>query len=145
MATEHASSKEQCTCSNEARWIDEHALLNQSQFAEVLGQEVLVHARLYYVTEALQEAKTWLDVQVELKSDQNRSFHLQDLSFWVCIVGNEYEVFELGDMNLLILSGKKQRSHSDKLKPSSHDLSLFQVSIDQINGEKECLCLQFKA
>ena len=48
-------------------------------------------------------------------------------------------------MNLLILSGKKQRSHSDKLKPSSHDLSLFQVSIDQINGEKECLCLQFKA
>ena len=48
-------------------------------------------------------------------------------------------------MNLLIFGCEKQCRNSDKLKPCPHDLSLFQIAIDQINGEKECFWLQFKA
>ena len=53
MATEHATGKEQSTRCYQTRWIDQHALLNESEFAEVLGQEQLGHFCLNYVAETL--------------------------------------------------------------------------------------------
>ena len=56
-----------------------------------------------------------MDIQAEFECYQNVFLHLKDLLLRVRVVSDENEVFELGDVNLLILSGEKQRRHSDKL------------------------------
>ena len=86
-----------------------------------------------------------MDIQVEFECYQNRFLHLEDLLLRVGIVSDKNEVSELGDVDLLVLGRQEQSGHSNKLEPCSHDLCLFQITIDYVDGKKECLWLQLEA
>ena len=86
-----------------------------------------------------------MDIQAEFECYQNVFLHLKDLLLRVRVVSDEYEVFELGDVNLFILGRQEQSCYRNELEPCAHDLRFFEIAVDYVYCKKQRLWLQLKA
>ena len=86
-----------------------------------------------------------MEIQAEFECYQNVFFHFEDLLLRVRVVSNKDEVFELGNVNLLILGRQEQSCYRNELEPGAHDLRLFEIAIDYVYSKKQRFWLQLKA
>jgi len=106
--------------------------IEEGDFAKVLSEEVdlVVGGGRWELSESLEEAKHWGDMEVELEGAEDVELELEDLFFGEFVLWNIQKVLQFWWVDLFVLSCNKERGHTKDMELSLFDLDFWQITVN---------------
>lgn len=117
----------------------EHVVVHQRQLQEVPGEVVQDSVYFAHLDESLQEPEAGGVVDLKVQGVQHLHLLVKNLLFAVSVVRDVNEVFHNGSVDFFVFASYQHRCHSDQLQVLSGDFFFFEISVDQVDGQVQCL------
>ena len=121
-----------------------HFRVQKCKLKQVLSQEGSHSVSLCNLSIALKETIGTGLLDFELQMEKDALLHSQNLRPCVSIVRQIDEILDVWWINFFILGCDEKRCHTHELYVALHHVEDRKVTIDQVNGEEECLWQQLK-